>query len=286
MSDNAADWTIPGSNDQSIIGNAHLPQGPARGVVLIVHGFLGYKDYGMFPFLANQLAEAGYLTHRFNLSHSGMTNRHETFERPDLFEKDTWSRQVRDINAVIDAVAGGELPGKGLPYMLLGHSRGGVSVLLAAGRRFQENAEPLPAAVVTVAAPDRACSMSPEAQAEMIERGFVEVVSNRTGQAMRLDAAWLKEQLADPEAHDVPAHATACRCPLLFIHGGSDPTVDPGCAQRLAEAAGEEARALIVDDADHVFNTPNPMTGPPSPQLKALIDAIIDQCEKGSKAVS
>ena len=54
--------------------------------MLIAHGFKGYKDYGMFPRLARVAAETGFVAHRFNFSHSGMTDRIATFEHPDLFD--------------------------------------------------------------------------------------------------------------------------------------------------------------------------------------------------------
>ncbi len=111
------DWTIPGSNAEPIIGNCHRSEGEAAGVILLAHGFKGYKDYGMFPRLAEAMAAAGLIAHRYNFSHSGMTNRIETFERPDLFERDTWNRQVEDETRVIEAVAAGTLAGGGLPMI-------------------------------------------------------------------------------------------------------------------------------------------------------------------------
>ena len=89
MTASAQQWTIRGAARQPIIGDAHLPQGEPRGAVLIAHGFKGYKDYGMFPRIAAELSGRGLIAHRFNFSHSGMTARTETFERPDLFERDT-----------------------------------------------------------------------------------------------------------------------------------------------------------------------------------------------------
>jgi hypothetical protein len=85
------EWSIEGSEGEPIIGNAHLPEAPPGGVVLVAHGFKGYKDYGMFPRIAESLANRGFIAHRFNFSHSGMTGAIETFERPDLFERDTWN---------------------------------------------------------------------------------------------------------------------------------------------------------------------------------------------------
>ena len=66
-------WTIPGSDGEPILGNVHVPDGEPRGVVIVSHGFKGYKDYGMFPRIAGTLArDAGVIVHRFNFSHAGM----------------------------------------------------------------------------------------------------------------------------------------------------------------------------------------------------------------------
>ena len=122
------DWSIPGADGEAIIGNAHLPDGDPAGVVLLAHGFKGYKDYGMFPRIAQTLAEAGFLAHRFNFSHSGMTDAIKTFERPELFEKDTWNKQVFDWRQVDSAIRSGTLAGQGLPCVIFGHSRGGATI--------------------------------------------------------------------------------------------------------------------------------------------------------------
>ena len=96
-------WSIPGAEGEVILGDCHLPAGEARGVIIIAHGLKGYKDYGMFPVIARACAAGGLIAHRFNFSHSGMTNALETFARPDLFERDTWNRQVHDCRAVVEA---------------------------------------------------------------------------------------------------------------------------------------------------------------------------------------
>jgi len=42
-------WSIEGADGQPILGDTHLPEAPPRGVLVICHGFKGYKDYGFFP---------------------------------------------------------------------------------------------------------------------------------------------------------------------------------------------------------------------------------------------
>lgn len=282
-------WTIPGAKGEAILGDSHLPDGPARGAVIIAHGFKGYKDYGMFPRIAQRLAEAGFIAHRFNFSHSGMTNAIATFERPNLFERDTWNRQVEDLRAVIDALHAADSPlpgsgggGDGLPYVLFGHSRGGVSVLLTAGRCADDPAFPQPAGVITAAAPATCNSLNEEEQRRLLEQGFLESPSSRTGQTLRIGRAFLQEQLDDPAGHDLPALVRRVRRPILMAHGEKDPTVPVSAAATLAEAAGDHASTLIIPEADHVFNTPNPMPADavPGVQLAALTSAIIEFAEK------
>ncbi|TVQ32156.1 MAG: alpha/beta hydrolase [Phycisphaeraceae bacterium] len=270
-------WTIDGAEGRPIRGDAHAPlapHAPPRAVVLLAHGFKGYKDYGFIPALAQMLAAAlPVVVHRFNFSHSGVGEDPSTFEHPELFERDTWNKQAHDIAAVMDAAHAGRLPKTPprLPIILIGHSRGGVSCLLAAGRRFRDAAQPTPRAIITIAAPATAAGLSEDECEQLLERGFIETKSARTGQTLRIGAAWLREQYAAPEDHDVEALCARIDSPVLAIHGAMDPTVPPPSA-RVIERACPRGRSLLIDGADHVFNTPNPADpdATPSPQLATL----------------
>jgi pimeloyl-ACP methyl ester carboxylesterase len=283
----ANDWMIEGSDGAVILGNAHVPAGEPAGVVLVAHGFKGYKDYGMFPAIAESVAGRGFIAHRFNFSHSGMTNNLETFERPDLFAQDTWNKQVFDVRAVIDAVEHGALEGGGLPLILFGHSRGGVSALLTAGRYADDIGLDRLAGVVTAAAPSACNPFSAEEQAELLARGSLVSPSSRTGQDLRIGTAFLTEQQDDPAGHDVTALAARIACPVLVVHGENDPTVPADRAGAIA-AACRQAEVRIVPGGDHVFNTPNPMPpgAAPSPQLAELLGALGDFAEAHCRAAS
>jgi pimeloyl-ACP methyl ester carboxylesterase len=273
----ANDWQIEGSDGELIIGNAHLPEARPIGVILIAHGFKGYKDYGMFPRIARAMADRGLIAHRFNFSHSGMTNALETFQRPDLFEKDTWNKQVFDYRAVIGAVDHGALEGRGLPYVMFGHSRGGVSALLTAGRFADDIALARLVGVVTAAAPSTCNSLTREQAEELLEAGFLVSPSSRTGQALRIGKGFLTEQREDPQSHDLLALAGRITCPVLVIHGENDPTVPATCAHRIA-AACRQTTVRIISGADHVYKTPNPLApeAEASPQLAELLEAVGD----------
>lgn len=274
-------WTIDGASGETVHGDTHVPAGSPSGMVLIAHGFKGYKDYGMFPFMAARLAEAGFLAHRFNFSHSGMTNEVETFARPELFERDTLSRQVEDLHAVVRAAANGQIRGGGAPYVMFGHSKGGVAVLLAAASMRIDNTLPNPAGVAVAAAPDTCHRFSETEQRELLDRGYLETASARTGQTLRIGHEFLTEQLENPLAYQLTRRVAELSQPVLVIHGSDDPTVPVQCGEHLA-AAGSRGRFVRVDGADHVFNTPNPMPadGEPSEMLRVLCDALTGFCRE------
>lgn len=276
---NVTPWTLHGAHDELIRGDAHPPRaGEPEAVAIVAHGFKGYKDYGFIPVLTTQLAaRLPLVAHRFNFSHSGIGEDPATFQRPDLFERDTWSKQGFDLRCVMRAAASGELPHtpSDLPIILIGHSRGGVACLLSAGRAFRDGAWLTPSAVIAMSAPDSTLNLTEPEQETLRREGRLETVSGRTGQTLHLGREWLDEQLAAPADHDVLALSAHIRCPVLAIHGQDDPTVSADCARRIAEACSKGAHA-ILPGGDHVFNTPNPadLDTPMSEQLAGLVDAV------------
>ncbi len=240
-------WTRSGSNGELIHGTMHEAQGYCRGIVLMAHGFKGYKDYGMFPWLANQFANLGYQVHRFNFSHSGMDEGDQDFKRLDLFEKSTWNRQVEDL-----ACLARDFAVEDFPLFLFGHSRGGVSSLLAAGRGVVKAS-----GIITLSSPSECLSMDQDTQEMLLKEGRMPSPSGRTGQMMYVGKVFLEEQMELPDCHDLEKIASLIDIPCLLIHGVDDPTVPKEAAVKLHNIISTSTLELI-QGANHVFNTPNP----------------------------
>lgn len=248
-------WTIPGSGGLDLLGETDVPEQTPRACVVLLHGFMGYKDYGFIPVLGAYLASRGVLVHRFNFAHSGMTNQIERFERADLFERQTWNAQVDDTLCVRDAINDGNLLGAGLPLVLIGHSRGGVTAILCAGRHQTQLGL---AGLVTLAAPAQCCDLSEQEQRSWLQSGRRVVRSARTGQELAIASDWLAQQLADAEGHDVLGQVSRVPAPLLVVHGTADETVPVGAASEIVEAACQGARLRLIPAGNHVFGMPNP----------------------------
>ncbi len=251
------DWEINGAEEQPIFGTAYIPANAPIGCAIIAHGFKGYKDFRMIPPIARELCAAGFVAHTFNFSHSGMTANPDTFERPDLFQLDTWNKQVFDVRCIVEAISNGQLAATALPYVVVGHSRGGVTAVLFAGRHADSSLLPKPAGIITAGSPDRACGLSESQKNELRSTGSLASPSARTGQMLRIGLQWLTEQESDPSGHDLLLNAGKIQCPTLVIHGENDETVDVASSTTIAKAAAN-GRVVRIGNCNHVFNAPNP----------------------------
>ena len=264
-----------------IHADIHAPDTPPIGTVLIAHGFMGYKDYGMIPRIGATVAEAGWAAVAFNFAHSGMSRDIATFARPELFAESTWNRQVEDLAFIRHAVRDGRVPGTNPegPLVLMGHSRGGTAVLLAAGRWSGPDASvPAPDGVVTLAAPADADRSTPEMHEAFMKQGCITVQSNRTGQSLRINRSFIDEIAADQSGHDPVECSASIGCPMLLVHGEDDPTIPVSDLDRLATASEPNPglRKLVISGGDHVMNVPNPLPdGDSSPQLDTFLKAVV-----------
>ncbi|MEM7627196.1 MAG: alpha/beta fold hydrolase [Planctomycetota bacterium] len=276
------EWELPGSDGEPILGHTHhSPDGsPAVGRLVICHGFKGYMDYGFLPRLADHAARLGVESLRFNFSHSGVTRQYETFARPDLFERDTWNRQVFDLTQVVEHFGKTDK----MPLILFGHSRGGVAALLAASRLAADRIHGL----ITAASPADASRLPPEQAEQLHQDGRIASPSGRTGQLLYVGREWLTEIEADPAGHDPVLALSALACPTLLLHGDQDDTVPAADLERFA-AVRPQAQTHLITGANHVFNAPNPMPGneTPSPQTAQLfehvarfVDSVVNPAER------
>jgi len=240
-----------------------------RPAVVVLHGFKGFKDWGMFPPLSERLARAGLTAVTFNVSGSGVDDSGE-FVYPERFARATYTGDLGDIETVLSAVTAG---GLGFPppssIGFLGHSRGGGLGILAAStdRRI--------GALVTWCAISNVHRYSREEIEAWRGRGRLDVLNSRTGQVLPI----LTDVLDDVKLHgdttlDIPGAASRITAPWLILHGEHDPTIDTREARALLSASGGRAELVIIPGAGHTFDSVHPWEGP-SPAFTAAADASL-----------
>jgi uncharacterized protein len=242
-------------------------RGSPRPAVVVVHGFKGFKDWGLWPALAERLARAGLSAATLNLSGSGVDDSGE-FVYPERFGHNTFSAELQDLRRVTDALAGGEL-GVAPPSAvgLLGHSRGGGVAVLHTANDARIKALATWAAISTV-------ERWPTSQrAAWRNAGVNEVKNVRTGQVLPLYPDVLDDIERNAAALDIEAAAGRVAVPWLIVHGTEDEAVALAEGERLA-AAAPGARFLAVEGTGHTFGAVHPWRGA-TPALERVEDTTL-----------
>ncbi|MGZ7080673.1 MAG: alpha/beta hydrolase family protein, partial [Thermoanaerobaculia bacterium] len=256
-------FSIASDEGLPIRGDFHAPQHP-RALVLAIHGFKGFKDWGFFPWLAEYLCNSGFAICRFNMSRSGIGDDPESFDRLDLFAGDTYSIQLADL-AAVTRHAQSHFPG--LPTFLLGHSRGGGIAILGAYD------VPGLSGVITWSSIGQTDSWDDATKRKWHADGFLDIVNSRTNQVMRMSPAILDDYERNAGRLDIRAAIGRIDVPMMLIHGGRDESVPVEASRDLAKSA-REANLIVIGEASHTYNAIHPLVNVPAAlSLAALVTA-------------
>ncbi|WP_151089381.1 alpha/beta hydrolase family protein [Hymenobacter baengnokdamensis] len=248
------------------------PTGHPQPVVVFVHGFKGFKDWGHFGLLARFFAEKGFVFVKLNLSHNGVVvGGTGDLEDLEAFGRNNFSLELDDLGQLLDALhtpGATPLPAESLNLsrlFLVGHSRGGALVLLKAAE------DPRVAAVATWAA---VADLHPRWPAEVLAQwqrdGVLYVPNTRTGQQLPMYYQIAEDFYKNRARLDLPALMPGLRQPVLLIHGDQDETV-PLAAVHQLHAAQPRAEVFVVPGAGHMFGGAHPWAGPELPAPARLI---------------
>ena len=250
----------------------YQPGGPPRPVVVFVHGFKGFKDWGHFGLLAQFFAARSFVFVKLNLSHNGVVvGGTGDLEDLEAFGQNNFSHELDDLGQLLDALhtpGATPLPAARLDLRrlyLVGHSRGGALVLLKAAE------DPRVRAVATWAA---VADLHPRWPAEVLAQwqrdGVLYVPNSRTGQQLPMYYQIAEDFYAHRPRLDLPQLMPGLRQPVLLIHGDQDETVPLAAAHQL-QAAQPNAKLLVVPGAGHMFGGAHPWAGPALPAPAQLI---------------
>ncbi len=241
--------------DVSFIGNKQ-----PKPIVIFVHGFKGFKDWGHFNYVQQQLAQNGFVAVKFNFSHNGGTLQNP-IDFPDLeaFGKNTYTKELNDLGAVIDWVTDDEnlyIPAgeKDINHIyLIGHSRGGGIVILKAAEDTRVKK------IVTWAAISDIESRFPKGKEleEWRKNGVTYIQNARTKQQMPLYYSLYEDFEQNKQRLNIPQAEQKLTIPHLIIHGDNDESV-PVAEAEFLHHQNPSATLEILHGTEHTFDVKHP----------------------------
>lgn len=230
----------------------------SRRLLIFVHGFKGFKDWGFGPYLRDYFAKKGFSVLTFNFSYNGIGESVTEFSELDKFAKNTFSREVRELTEIIDVVRNGFFEvAKDVEIGLIGHSRGGAIAILASSEKKDVSA------VATWSAISKFDRYSVRQKEEWRKKGFFEVLNTRTNQMMRLNVELL-DDIENNSAGSLNIENALRKLdrPLLIAHGDQDLAVPISEAEQLYEWADKSKTEFFkLYNTGHTFDVVHPFKG-------------------------
>lgn len=263
-------FTISCGNDLYIRGNVHaIPDGQIKPVILLCHGFKGFKDWGFFPYAAETIAEQGFHVIRFNFSCNGVGE--TDFDELDKFAINTYSREQEDLSILLEHIQNHRLPFSDqfdLNRMaLVGHSRGGGNSLLFAVNHAEIKA------IVTWNGIAHVDLFDDQLKEEIGKNGISYIANARTKQQMPIRSVVLEDMEKHKDRFDILSRIKELQIPLLIIQGNDDMKRLVDGAARMKAAVPHQS-FLSIPEADHTFGAVHPFQGT-TPQLEEAITETI-----------
>ena len=234
-----------------------LADNRAKPVVIFVHGFKGFKDWGYWNLLADYFAEEGFAFVKLNLSHNGTTPENDAdLHDMDAFGNNNFTIELSDLQTLLNYLYSNDCPFKNELDLdkigMIGHSRGGGLVLLYA------SAEPRIKAVATWAG---VSNLNPGWGEAILEKwktdGVIYNLNTRTQLQMPLYYQLFEDYTANASRFNVAEATRNLKQPLLIVHGDADPVVPLSKAHELKESK-PDAAIFIIARGDHSFGGSHP----------------------------
>lgn len=241
------------SEDVALEADFYHAEGSANPdrLVIVCHGFSAHRRFTFLPLIGEMLSQSGVSCLIPDFSRNGMDAKTGNFVDPVGFSQNTFENERQELVSLILRLREGESLGAFKQFGLIGHSRGGVTVLgAAADTRVAE-------CICRVSAWSTPSGTEPtrfgltDAHREIWQKmGTLLYPIERLGVEAPLGIEVLEDMESDPNR--VQRFAQALSIPLQVIHGTADVRVPISCGERIASWS-QKATFVPIEDADHVF---------------------------------
>lgn len=224
---------IKNKNGEKLSGVFHKAN-DKKEITIVCHGFPGNKDEILIKRFCEKLEEAGINSFRFDFSGFGES------------EGGTISttKRISDLKSVINYFSKEDFD-----IGLIGHSRGAtISILLTSENQSIKFLIPIAGESDTKKFLKR---IYPE-QRDKILKGKMFYYIGINGRKYPITP----DTIDDLESYNILEAIKKIQCPILFLHGEKDLTINPNESKELYNGASDPKEIRLYEDADHSFTNP------------------------------
>lgn len=256
----------------------HVDNTEKQPLVIFVHGYKGYKDWGAWELMAEKFAEAGFFFVKFNFSHNGTTvDDPHHFADLESFGNNNYTKELSDLGVVIDHFIRDPRVDQD-KIVLIGHSRGGGISIVKTFEDERING------LITLASVD---TLDRFPTGELLEswkkEGVYYALNGRTQQEMPHYYQFYEDYENNIHRFDVERATEMAKAYMLIIHGTKDEAVDVKHAEHL-HILNPNSELFLIEDGNHTFGAKEPWSDSHLPgDLNRVAEKCIEFLDKNLK---
>ncbi len=248
------------NTDNTIIyGDIRQPSEAGRyPIVLILHGFKSWKDWGFFPYVSEQMATAEYISVNISFSHCGVTPGSDFIDKVEEFSNGTVTQQIEDVINVITSIKLNSIEEIDLSshwdgrIFIIGHSRGGAIAIIVASRIEGINGLALWAPIA------RFIRVSARQKELWINEGKFTFTDAQSKRELYIKKSYI-DDIENNDNFDLIKASSMLTMPAIFLHGKQDMTVLAKESETLFDAIQHKNKKIeIIERTGHTFGINHP----------------------------
>jgi pimeloyl-ACP methyl ester carboxylesterase len=256
-----------GAEKRKSIVDFEVPENFNGKIILFIHGFMGFKDWGCWHIMQDLFVNQGFGFCKFNLSHNGGTvDNPIDFPDEEAFAMNTYSKELYDVHEIINWISSHHT--KPYELFLIGHSRGGGISALVDNEKVSKKIFLAP-----VSSFESRFPVEKDLE-DWKNSGFRTILNTRTKQHLQQSIEIWEDYYRNIDKLNIETVCIKNTVQSLIIHGNADEAVTIEEGRNLAKWM--KSNFVEIKGANHTFGASHPWNQDELPEnMKEVCDHIL-----------